>query len=60
MENIGHFCKKAGSHWFSRTESVQLILQGRSGYCFHLNGAFSVLLHSLGYRVCLHRAGFSL
>ncbi|MGG1617544.1 arylamine N-acetyltransferase [Paenibacillus sp. NRS-1782] len=38
-------------------ESVQLILQGRSGYCFHLNGAFSALLHSLGYKVSLHRAG---
>nr|WP_154959550.1 arylamine N-acetyltransferase [Paenibacillus xylanexedens] len=38
-------------------ESVQLILQGRSGYCFHLNGAFSVLLHSLGYKVHWHRAG---
>ncbi|TKH43475.1 arylamine N-acetyltransferase [Paenibacillus terrae] len=38
-------------------ESVQLILQGRSGYCFHLNGAFSALLHSLGYKVFLHRAG---
>ncbi|WP_337101195.1 arylamine N-acetyltransferase family protein [Paenibacillus sp. YIM B09110] len=37
--------------------SVQLILSGRSGYCFHLNGAFSALLHSLGYQVNLHRAG---
>lgn len=38
-------------------ESVQLILNRRSGYCFHLNGAFSALLHSLGYQVHLHRAG---
>ncbi|MGQ8873215.1 arylamine N-acetyltransferase family protein [Paenibacillus sp. TSA_86.1] len=38
-------------------ESVQLILQGRSGYCFHLNGAFSILLQSLGYTVHWHRAG---
>ncbi|MFS0872557.1 arylamine N-acetyltransferase family protein [Paenibacillus xylanilyticus] len=37
--------------------SVQLILQGRSGYCFHLNGAFSLLLRSLGYAVQWHRAG---
>lgn len=37
--------------------SVRLILAGRSGYCFHLNGAFSVLLRSLGFRVRLHRAG---
>ncbi|BBH23435.1 arylamine N-acetyltransferase [Paenibacillus baekrokdamisoli] len=38
-------------------ESVQLILNHRSGYCFHLNGAFYVLLRSLGYKVSLHRAG---
>ncbi|CAG7619080.1 hypothetical protein PAESOLCIP111_02179 [Paenibacillus solanacearum] len=38
-------------------ESVQLIVNGRSGYCFHLNGAFSTLLRSLGYRVSMHRAG---
>lgn len=37
--------------------SVQLILSGRSGYCFHLNGAFSELLRSLGYKVFWHRAG---
>ena len=37
--------------------SVRLVLQGRSGYCFHLNGAFSVLLRSLGYEVQWHRAG---
>ncbi|MCG7383729.1 arylamine N-acetyltransferase [Paenibacillus sp. ACRRY] len=37
--------------------SVRLVLQGRSGYCFHLNGAFSILLHSLGYKVQWHRAG---
>lgn len=38
-------------------ESINLMLNGRSGYCFHLNGAFSVLLHSLGYTVRWHRAG---
>jgi arylamine N-acetyltransferase len=37
--------------------SVRLILGNRSGYCFHLNGAFSVLLRSLGFRVFWHRAG---
>lgn len=37
--------------------SVRLVLQGRSGYCFHLNGAFSILLRSLGYEVQWHRAG---
>jgi len=30
-------------------QSVQLILNRRSGYCFHLDGAFSTLLRSLGY-----------
>lgn len=38
-------------------QSVQLMIGGRSGYCFHLNGAFSELLRSLGYRVSRHRAG---
>jgi Arylamine N-acetyltransferase len=38
-------------------ESVQLLLNGRSGYCFHLNGAFGELLRSLGYSVNWHRAG---
>lgn len=40
-----------------RKQSVQLIINGRSGYCFHLNGAFSLLLQSLGYKVSMHRAG---
>ncbi|WP_134687448.1 arylamine N-acetyltransferase family protein [Brevibacillus migulae] len=38
-------------------DSVNLMITGRSGYCFHLNGAFSELLRSLGYRVSWHRAG---
>lgn len=38
-------------------ESINLMLSGRSGYCFHLNGAFSALLISLGYKVSWHRAG---
>ncbi|OKI38097.1 hypothetical protein A6A28_31335 [Streptomyces sp. CB03578] len=29
----------------------------RGGYCFQLNGAFAVLLRSLGYRVTLHQGG---
>jgi N-hydroxyarylamine O-acetyltransferase len=37
--------------------SVERIARGRGGYCFHLNGAFAVLLASLGYEVTLHRAG---
>lgn len=38
-------------------QSIALLLSGRSGYCFHLNGAFSTLLRSLGYQVFWHRAG---
>lgn len=38
-------------------QSIPLLLSGRSGYCFHLNGAFSTLLRSLGYQVFWHRAG---
>ena len=30
---------------------------GRGGYCYHLNGAFSVLLAALGYRVSRHVGG---
>lgn len=37
--------------------SVNLMLSGRSGYCYHLNGAFSMLLKSLGFEVNWHRAG---
>ncbi|RAR42259.1 arylamine N-acetyltransferase [Paenibacillus sp. MDMC362] len=38
-------------------ESVQLMIHQRSGYCFHLNGAFTALLRALGYKVYWHRAG---
>ncbi|TYP79748.1 arylamine N-acetyltransferase family protein [Paenibacillus methanolicus] len=38
-------------------DSVGLMTAGRSGYCFHLNGAFSALLRTLGYDVAWHRAG---
>ncbi|MNJ40058.1 N-hydroxyarylamine O-acetyltransferase [compost metagenome] len=37
--------------------SLNHIMHNGGGYCFHLNGAFSVLLRSLGYDVSLHRAG---
>jgi len=36
-------------------ESAARIADGRGGYCFHLNGAFSALLFSLGYQVSIHR-----
>ena len=38
-------------------DSIGLVLNQRSGYCFHLNQAFYWLLKSLGYQVSIHRAG---
>jgi N-hydroxyarylamine O-acetyltransferase len=35
----------------------RIVRRKRGGYCFHMNGAFSVLLEALGYPVTLHRAG---
>jgi N-hydroxyarylamine O-acetyltransferase len=35
----------------------RIVARGRGGYCYHLNGAFSVLLEALGYDVVWHRAG---
>jgi hypothetical protein len=32
-------------------------LDGRGGYCYHLNGAFALLLASLGYDVRRHLGG---
>ncbi|MEU0533074.1 arylamine N-acetyltransferase family protein [Amycolatopsis tolypomycina] len=37
--------------------SLARILRGRGGYCYHLNGAFSALLHALGYQVTRHLGG---
>ncbi|WP_374194442.1 arylamine N-acetyltransferase [Amycolatopsis sp. MtRt-6] len=37
--------------------SLARILRGRGGYCYHLNGAFSALLHALGYQVTRHYGG---
>ncbi|NBH01978.1 arylamine N-acetyltransferase [Amycolatopsis sp. SID8362] len=37
--------------------SLARILRGRGGYCYHLNGAFSALLHALGYQVTRHIGG---
>lgn len=49
----------AGEAWDIDLErSVRRIaLEGRGGYCFHLNGAFSALLGSLGYAVERHVGG---
>src|SRR4029453_14127254 len=39
-------------------ESAERIVHNqRGGYCYHLNGAFSLLLSHLGYEVVWHRAG---
>jgi N-hydroxyarylamine O-acetyltransferase len=39
-------------------DSARRILgRWRGGYCYHLNGAFSLLLTALGYDVVWHRAG---
>jgi N-hydroxyarylamine O-acetyltransferase len=35
----------------------RIVARHRGGYCYHLNGAFSVLLEALGYDVRWHRAG---
>jgi arylamine N-acetyltransferase len=39
------------------TSANRIATTTRGGYCFHLNGAFSALLSSLGYRVTLHVGG---
>ncbi|MEU4546407.1 arylamine N-acetyltransferase family protein [Nonomuraea dietziae] len=49
--------------WFDRpttvdpAESAARIVRGRGGYCYHLNGAFSLLLEALGYQVTRHVGG---
>lgn len=35
----------------------RIVARRRGGYCYHLNGAFSLLLAGLGYDVVWHRAG---
>jgi arylamine N-acetyltransferase len=35
----------------------RIVCRHRGGYCFHLNGAFSLLLAGLGYDVTWHRGG---
>jgi arylamine N-acetyltransferase len=36
---------------------ARIALEGRGGYCYHLNGAFSTLLRELGYSVTRHLSG---
>lgn len=49
----------AGERWgIDPTDAmVRIALQGRGGYCYHLNGAFGSLLVSLGYSVHGHVGG---
>ncbi|HEY1487380.1 MAG TPA: arylamine N-acetyltransferase, partial [Micromonosporaceae bacterium] len=37
--------------------SAERIIAGRGGYCYHLNGAFALLLTELGYDVSRHVGG---
>lgn len=47
-----------GERWdIDPVASARRIAAGRGGYCFHLNGAFSALLASLGYHVVRHAGG---
>ncbi len=49
----------AGERWgIDPYDSVaRVALEGRGGYCFHLNGSFAELLASLGYDVRRHVGG---
>jgi N-hydroxyarylamine O-acetyltransferase len=50
---------QAGERWgVDPVDSVaRIALQGRGGYCYHLNGALSEVLRSLGYAVTRHVGG---
>lgn len=50
---------QAGERWgINPVDSVaRIALQGRGGYCYHLNGALSEVLRSLGYAVTRHIGG---
>jgi N-hydroxyarylamine O-acetyltransferase len=37
--------------------AARVVNRNRGGYCYHLNGAFSLLLKALGYDVVWHRGG---
>jgi N-hydroxyarylamine O-acetyltransferase len=38
-----------------RESAERIVKRGRGGYCFHLNGAFGLLLEALGYEVARRR-----
>jgi N-hydroxyarylamine O-acetyltransferase len=41
----------------ARDSAARIVDRHRGGYCYHLNGAFSLLLEALGYDVVWHRGG---
>lgn len=41
----------------ARVACVERIVEGRGGYCFHLNGALAALLEWLGVELTRHKAG---
>jgi arylamine N-acetyltransferase len=49
----------SGEAWgIDPTEAMRRVaFHGRGGYCYHLNGAFGLLLKSLGYSVHFHVGG---
>lgn len=49
----------AGEAWDidPHAAAVRIALEGRGGYCYHVNGAFGLLLSSLGYHVHAHTGG---
>jgi N-hydroxyarylamine O-acetyltransferase len=49
----------AGEAWDidPRGSMRRIALEGRGGYCFHLNGAFGEVLRALGYAVTRHVGG---
>ncbi|MEV8631182.1 arylamine N-acetyltransferase [Streptosporangium sp. NPDC051023] len=60
LERVPYECLEI---WLGRpttidpVESAARITRGRGGYCYHLNGAFGLLLETLGYRVTRHAGG---
>src|SRR4051794_41900632 len=50
---------KAGERWGidPAGSARRVALEGRGGYCYHLNGALGALLRSLGYAVTGHVGG---
>ncbi len=60
LERVPYECLEI---WLGRpttvdpVESAARIMRGRGGYCYHLNGAFALLLEALGYRVTRHLGG---